>query len=70
MMCCTLDDVLYIELVAELSANITFKHIIVEPVGSRVVSSAEIVWSLFRDQLKVEVEMEGWEQALLWVLVA
>lgn len=48
-MCYTLDDVLYIELVAELSANIKFKHIIVQPLGSGV-----ILWlcSLFCDQLK------------------
>lgn len=41
MMCCTLDDVLYIELVAELSVNIIFKHIIVQPLGSGVT------WRLF-----------------------
>lgn len=34
MMCCTLDDVLHIELVAELSVNITVKHILVLPPGS------------------------------------
>lgn len=30
MMCSTSDEVLYIELVAELSVNITFKQIIVQ----------------------------------------
>ena len=52
MMCCTLDDVLYIELVAELSVNITFKHILVQPMGRGVISLFDCF--LFHDQLKEE----------------
>lgn len=60
-MCFTLDDVLYIELVTELSVNITVKHILVLPPG-RVHDR-----SLFHDQLDGKWVLEP---AWLWMLVA